>query len=513
LNLGYYDLDGDFGTMHFSAQRPGCWINFIPASGLLLMPEASAGCMCAFPNMCSVVFKPSTRQKGFSMYSTAGPTTPVGRLALNLGAPGDRNDSSGDLWVSCPRPYSGRLVLPLEAKASFYPGGRFVTENSSYTKFKQTEDPWLFASEARGLRKLEIPLLDDDDGAALFDVTLLFAEQENKQRVFDIKLQGETVVDGFDLVEAAGGHATAVSQTFPGIRVSDNLVVELESKSEAMPTLQGIEVVRKQVLDLGCAVPAFELSSMEPMQAGEIRLANLRSDDFRGQLRLAAKPGFTIEPAESPIHLASGQRHRLSIEAVVGEDIAAGEYPIQLELVSENGDVELTRSIRVEHLGRRGRRVIPASGDVAIGKRYPDRNFGTAAVLLVDGGESKVGDTGHAVALLKFQVDVPGRIVSARLRLHNAGNPSRDSGRVRLVTESWSETQVTYDSRPAFGDELARIGPVSPNQVVDCVLPADRIPSGEFSLVIDPVNADGIDYITREGGQPPSLVLEFEPEE
>jgi outer membrane protein assembly factor BamB len=58
-SLGYYDLLADAGPMNFAGQRPGCWINFIPAGGLLLMPEASAGCMCAFPNMCTVVFRPA----------------------------------------------------------------------------------------------------------------------------------------------------------------------------------------------------------------------------------------------------------------------------------------------------------------------------------------------------------------------------------------------------------------------------------------------------------------------
>ena len=67
--LGYYDLDSDAGTMHFGGQRPGCWINAIPAGGLLLMPEASAGCMCNFPNMCSVALKPAGEDRGYAWFS------------------------------------------------------------------------------------------------------------------------------------------------------------------------------------------------------------------------------------------------------------------------------------------------------------------------------------------------------------------------------------------------------------------------------------------------------------
>ena len=38
--------------------RPGCWINMIPASGLLLIPEASSGCVCDFPIQTSLAFAP-----------------------------------------------------------------------------------------------------------------------------------------------------------------------------------------------------------------------------------------------------------------------------------------------------------------------------------------------------------------------------------------------------------------------------------------------------------------------
>jgi outer membrane protein assembly factor BamB len=39
--------------------RPGCWINIIPAGGLLLIPEASSGCVCDFPIQSSMAFAPT----------------------------------------------------------------------------------------------------------------------------------------------------------------------------------------------------------------------------------------------------------------------------------------------------------------------------------------------------------------------------------------------------------------------------------------------------------------------
>jgi len=38
--------------------RPGCWINVIPAGGLVLVPEASSGCTCGYPIQASMAFAP-----------------------------------------------------------------------------------------------------------------------------------------------------------------------------------------------------------------------------------------------------------------------------------------------------------------------------------------------------------------------------------------------------------------------------------------------------------------------
>ncbi len=259
-NLGYYDLVNDYGTMHFGSHRPGCWINFIPAGGLLLVPEASAGCMCSFPNMCSIAFKPTEKNKAWAWYSAPGPMTPVKRLALNFGAPGDRKDAAGKLWLGYPRPLwnkypqlAGKLLLQFKFDTVFHQGGKFSTDNSVYTKTTGTDDPWLFASVARGLHKCTIPLRKKDDGPARYTVRLAFADPKNDQpgrRIFDIKLQGRLVQENFDIVRETGGRDRAVFKQFDGIEVVDNLVVELISKTdkqaaEQLPILHGVEIVRE----------------------------------------------------------------------------------------------------------------------------------------------------------------------------------------------------------------------------------------------------------------------------
>jgi outer membrane protein assembly factor BamB len=44
--------------------RPGCWINIIPAGGLILIPEASSGCTCNFGVQTSLALIPASLERG-----------------------------------------------------------------------------------------------------------------------------------------------------------------------------------------------------------------------------------------------------------------------------------------------------------------------------------------------------------------------------------------------------------------------------------------------------------------
>ena len=45
------------------ASRPGCWVNIIPAQGLVLLPESSAGCVCGFSLQTSMALTPNHRSE------------------------------------------------------------------------------------------------------------------------------------------------------------------------------------------------------------------------------------------------------------------------------------------------------------------------------------------------------------------------------------------------------------------------------------------------------------------
>ena len=57
-NPQMYTLGSTAGQTLIGEVRPGCWINMIPAGGMLLIPESAAGCECNYTVQSSLVFVP-----------------------------------------------------------------------------------------------------------------------------------------------------------------------------------------------------------------------------------------------------------------------------------------------------------------------------------------------------------------------------------------------------------------------------------------------------------------------
>jgi len=48
--LGYFDLEKNNAIENYGGMRPGCWVNALPVGGVVLVPDASAGCRCSYLN-------------------------------------------------------------------------------------------------------------------------------------------------------------------------------------------------------------------------------------------------------------------------------------------------------------------------------------------------------------------------------------------------------------------------------------------------------------------------------
>ncbi len=52
------DVASTEGIPLSEVSRPGCWLNIIPAGGIVMIPESSSGCTCAYPLQTSIAFAP-----------------------------------------------------------------------------------------------------------------------------------------------------------------------------------------------------------------------------------------------------------------------------------------------------------------------------------------------------------------------------------------------------------------------------------------------------------------------
>ena len=59
---GMWDLETNTRT-EFQGIRGGCWLGQIPAGGMLLAPESSAGCSCTHSIQISVGYIPAAMMK------------------------------------------------------------------------------------------------------------------------------------------------------------------------------------------------------------------------------------------------------------------------------------------------------------------------------------------------------------------------------------------------------------------------------------------------------------------
>jgi len=255
----FYNRDTDQGTEHFAGQRLGCWINTIPANGLVMIPEASAGCVCLFSVASTIVFEPRDDRMNWGVYSATGLTTPVQHMALNLGAPGDRRDAHGKLWLGYPRPSSRPGIdLPLDLKPQYAAGGGAYALNDDSHTVANTDTPWVFTSGLRGMMRCEIPLLGEGQPPETYTVRLYLAALENDkpgQRTFDVKLQDNTVLKGFDIAARSGGPNKAHVAEFKDIHVTGNLIVEMipataGADADHQPLLSGIEILRTNAREI-----------------------------------------------------------------------------------------------------------------------------------------------------------------------------------------------------------------------------------------------------------------------
>ena len=233
---GFFDLDGDSGTGNFGGFKSSCTANLIPAGGVLNAPDYTRTCKCAYQNQTSLALVHMPEAEVW----TYGATEKKGRLGINFGAPGDRRSTGETLFLDFPVVGGKSPDVKIEIKGE---NVSYPRVHSSLVKGSAKAPDWLGASVVEGADHI---ILETKNKSSAAKLRLYFSdltdETEVGRREFDVKLQGEKVLEKFDPVKEAG-EKTVMMKEFP-VKFNDDgkLNISLEAVKGAT-TLAGMEII------------------------------------------------------------------------------------------------------------------------------------------------------------------------------------------------------------------------------------------------------------------------------
>lgn len=293
---GFYDLETMSGTANLGGFKSGCTSNLVVANGVLNAPDYTRTCSCAYQNQTSLalVHMPEVELWAYSQFGLDGEEGQrIQRVGINFGAPGDRRAPDGTLWLEHPSTDEGispGLGIEINGNPAWF------RRHSSQTS--DTDLPWVTASGLNGAVEIVIrPALrkgvmkkssskdkdedkDEDEGKpakpeskpvvvasqpaaqpvaavsyppAPHTVRLHFAEPDGLaagKRVFNVTIQGKTVLENFDIARSTTAPAATVVREFPAVMIGDVLTLKLTpaQSSTAPPVLCGVELIKRSNL-------------------------------------------------------------------------------------------------------------------------------------------------------------------------------------------------------------------------------------------------------------------------
>ena len=145
-----------------------------------------------------------------------------------------------------------------------------------------------------------------------------------------------------------------------------------------------------------------------------------------------------------------------------------------------------------------------AEADAQVNEEEPDRNTGTSTFLQVDGASDL-----DAEGFILFTVTgISGPIQDARLRIYDTTNTSGNGPAVYATDTSWTENEITWNNRPArTSGELDNEGRIDTDTWVEYDVTVAVTGNGTFSFVLAADSSDAATFSSREGSQPPQLVI------
>lgn len=158
---GYYDLLNEGGTGNFGGFKSGCTSNLVVANGILNAPDYTRTCSCAYQNQTSLGLVHMPEVDLWSVDDFAAQNSVPGsfqHLGINFGAPGDRRDTDGHLWLEYP------VVAGASPELNVTWNEGVTIDRKHSSRNSDPKYPWVFASGLEGVTHLDLSLqsLQDD---------------------------------------------------------------------------------------------------------------------------------------------------------------------------------------------------------------------------------------------------------------------------------------------------------------------------------------------------------------
>ena len=145
-----------------------------------------------------------------------------------------------------------------------------------------------------------------------------------------------------------------------------------------------------------------------------------------------------------------------------------------------------------------------ADADAQVNEANPGTNYGNSTYLQVD----DAGDPG-VESFIHFTVTgLSGPVQSARLRVYDTTNASANGPAVYATDTSWAESAITWKTRPSrLSAALDNKGSINTNTWLEYDVTAWVKANGVFSFVLAADSNDAATFSSRQGSQPPQLVI------
>ncbi|MCF7973221.1 MAG: PQQ-binding-like beta-propeller repeat protein [Phycisphaerae bacterium] len=303
-SAAYVDLSSGLGTTSIGGFKSGCTSNLVAADGVLNAPDYTRTCTCSYQNQTSLAmvhfpandpWYPDVESWSFDYLPAPQSPQPVKRVGINFGAAGNRTGPDGTLWLEYPSVGGPSPDLPIHVETD---QPRLFRRHPSYVAIANDDNPgafnWVGASGLEGVNRITIrpfvqpknPDLNTKgqvqafkknalnqtleemlpnasgsfDNPRLYTVKLYFAEHDNVaqgQRIFDVALQGEKVLEAFDIAAETRESGHCLIKEFKHILIKDTLQVTLVSPAgqTAQPLICGLELMAETAPDAIAKIP------------------------------------------------------------------------------------------------------------------------------------------------------------------------------------------------------------------------------------------------------------------